>query len=812
MYIHCVLLATLNRRNRDGHMMKGFQMAQGAFIVRLTTVLLATSFFISSPAAMAQASDPGDTAIKTLAPAGVAIPDRSGSGTSSLTASFPDGSKNTVVADAANPPADDAAGGDAGGLDSAGSSSAGDGAALAQSTGPTVSGKGRLDPAYTKLPLTKGTVKIRRQFKLFATEKLIHNLSFRDTPVKEVLSQLASMGSLNVLIDKSCYAKVTGELHDVTLNEAMDSVLAAAGLVSRTLDNNTVIIGSQNAMTQLGLNRMMARVFKLSYASPFEVAGLLHTSVFNKGVVPDMAADFTQKWTNLNAESPKTQQTRSNEQVQAGIGEGGGQRKSTQAEQNSITMEGREDDNKGAEFKFSTKIDNQRTLKGSSRTQVQEGTGFNNAAQDPGTQQIRAYQEVPTDYIVEQNGAGAIAIPDARNRQVIVVGTPDDLAVAEECIRLVDQRPKQVHIQLSLLELQNQGIRQLGASLNLQGQGASAQVLGGAGAPLINFLPGLGSLGPNRDGTTQRTFNADNNSTSTQNIDSNINIVPPVVTTTLDIAESIARSLVTQDNFNSQFRNTIPALTGVPNPNTGYQGFLGNFFPQQQLPSLVGVRPNLSSTSAFNFLTLGRRAGGRANIATLPTGLNLNINLLLQTNKAKVLANPSVIVSDNTESLITLATEVIHKVTSTVSLGVTNVNVELTKAGIFLDVLPKVGEDGFITMRLRPQVSAPVGGEQRFANDTVIVTLLNIREIMTQEVRIKDGQTLVIGGLFTEQEAAQMGKVPYLAETPLFGALFRNTLKGRNRTELLLMLTPKIVEDQPYPTPPIADAGSGVKM
>jgi type IV pilus assembly protein PilQ len=74
---------------------------------------------------------------------------------------------------------------------------------------------------------------------------------------------------------------------------------------------------------------------------------------------------------------------------------------------------------------------------------------------------------------------------------------------------------------------------------------------------------------------------------------------------------------------------------------------------------------------------------------------------------------------------------------------------------------------------------------------------LNYRDIMAQEVRIKDGQTLVLGGLFTENEAAQMAKTPYLAEAPVLGAFFRNTIKGRNRTELMLLITPKIVEEDP---------------
>lgn len=173
--------------------------------------------------------------------------------------------------------------------------------------------------------------------------------------------------------------------------------------------------------------------------------------------------------------------------------------------------------------------------------------------------------------------------------------------------------------------------------------------------------------------------------------------------------------------------------------------------------------------------------------------------MLLQTNKAKLIANPSLVVVDNTEALITIANEVIHKVTSTVSLGVVTTNVELAKAGIFLNVLPRVTEDGFIRLRLRPQVSTPIGGPQTFGqgNNQTTVTLLSVRDVITQEVRIKDGQTLVIGGLFTEIEQAQLSKVPYLAEAPVLGALFRTTLKGRNRSELMLMITPKLVEEDP---------------
>jgi type II secretory pathway component GspD/PulD (secretin) len=744
---------------KKGQAMK--RLAQGARASKLVTTLLAASLFIS-PMAWAQ-----DQSASTATDGAGQEQSSSGKGTLNFTPeAAPAAEDTTKIADASTSETDAAP-------------AAEDGTAVAQSTGgSTVK---RLDPAYKQLPTTTGQVDVRRNFKLFAKEELIHNLSFRDTPIKEVIAELAKRGNLNILLDNSVFGKVTGDLHDLTLNEAMDSILAATGLQYRVLDNNTVIVGSPNALGARGLNRTKAKVFKLSYITPFDVANILSVSVFNRGFIPDFTTAFKSKTQTASAENPKSQEETREDSKQAGIGEGGAQKNIEKRTSSTNTSESKTDEDAGSDYSFSTRIDQQRTLKGSTRVQTQEGTGFNNAAQDPGTQQVRAYQEVNVDYTVDQNGGGAIVIPDNKNRQVIVVGTPDDIATAEECIRLIDKRPRQVHVQVSLVELTNEGLRQLGASLNAQSQGASGNVLGGTGAALVNALPGLGAAGSSQVLT----------STSRVNTNDPVQILPPGPNPLLGA-------------FTATRTTTTGAVTTVGAPSTGYNGIIGGFFPQAVLPTIAGVTAAATSNSNFNFLALSKAAGGRPNIATLPSALNFNVQLLLQQNKARILANPSVVVSDNTEALVTLATEVIHKVTSTVSLGVTNVNVELTKAGIFLDVLPKVSEDGFIYMRIRPQVSAPTGPPQTFANQQVIVTLLNIREIIAQEVRVKDGQTLCLGGLFSEQEAAQISKVPYLAETPLFGALFRNTLKGRSRRELMLMITPKVVEEQPA-VPPIAE-------
>jgi type II secretory pathway component GspD/PulD (secretin) len=660
------------------------------------------------------------------------------------------------------------------------------------------------DPVYRKMPHITGSVKIRRGFDKFATNSIIHNLSFRDTPVKEVVAEIGRRGNLNIIIDKSVVGRITGDLHDITLNEAMDTVLASAGLQWRQLDNSTVVVASPNAFVNLGLNRPTMRAFKLNYASPFDVAQLLWASVFNRGYAPDFTNAVRNRSVNLSRETPVTKGAEEVTRISQAPAPGGGTQTSKSSNINTMAQDQNEENETGQETNQTTRPDTQRVVRGSQREQTNEGTGFNSAAIDPGSQTIRARATVVTDYTVDQNGGGTIVIPDQRNNQVLVVGTEDDLNVAEEAIRLIDRRPKQIHIQCSLIELTNQGIRQLGASLNLQGEGASGSVLGGSGAPMISFLPGLGSV--------QQFMTTILGGTQVRS--DRVSGIPPVpvqfsgttaqgfLSTSYGSPGAATVSPGTSGSLGTATNN----LTDVPAPANGFAGILGTALPLNT-PSIAGITATPQSQTGFNFLTLGRRAGGRANIATLPTGLNLSVNMVLQTNKAKVLANPSVIVNDQTESLITLANEVVHKVTTTISLGVVSTNVELVKAGVFLNVLPKATEDGFVTMRIRPQVSSPLGGPQIFANGNVVVTLLNVREIIAQEIRVKDGQTLVLGGLFSEQEASTLAKVPYLAEAPILGAIFRNSIKGRNRTELMLMITPKIVEDAPT-APTIGDGGS----
>jgi len=74
-------------------------------------------------------------------------------------------------------------------------------------------------------------------------------------------------------------------------------------------------------------------------------------------------------------------------------------------------------------------------------------------------------------------------------------------------------------------------------------------------------------------------------------------------------------------------------------------------------------------------------------------------------------------------------------------------------------------------------------------------TLLSRRDIDLKNVRIKDGETLVLGGLIQESEQKTVSKIPFLGDLPLIGSVFRSTSSSKTKNELVIMITPKILND-----------------
>lgn len=185
-----------------------------------------------------------------------------------------------------------------------------------------------------------------------------------------------------------------------------------------------------------------------------------------------------------------------------------------------------------------------------------------------------------------------------------------------------------------------------------------------------------------------------------------------------------------------------------------------------------------------------------------PMNISYAINYLVKNSKGRVVSNPKILVTNGEEATIEVTQDYIESTESEMSsyTGGTMVtrtyNIE-SDAGITMSLSAFISPDGYVTLNIKPEYKTIL--EQVPARDSagtyVAATLLSNRNLDLKNVRIKDGETLVIAGLINEEEQKAIGKVPVLGDIPGIGALFRSTTSTKKKNEMVIMLTPKIITD-----------------
>lgn len=159
---------------------------------------------------------------------------------------------------------------------------------------------------------------------------------------------------------------------------------------------------------------------------------------------------------------------------------------------------------------------------------------------------------------------------------------------------------------------------------------------------------------------------------------------------------------------------------------------------------------------------------------------------LVAKNEAVVLASPNITTMNGREAVINIGGEV-PVPTVSVTNSTTETSVEYRESGIILRYIPQINEDGFITAEVHTEVSSPVYVPE------VNAYRFNKRSADTK-IRLKNGETMVIGGLIGSEEIRAVSKVPFLADLPIFGRFFRHVEKNKNESEIIIFLTAHIVE------------------
>ena len=231
---------------------------------------------------------------------------------------------------------------------------------------------------------------------------------------------------------------------------------------------------------------------------------------------------------------------------------------------------------------------------------------------------------------------------------------------------------------------------------------------------------------------------------------------------------------------------------GIPGANLGG----GNYIMPGGNYSAIGYQTLQSPQVPFNntqFVNLPAANLGTAAPATFALSLfsasmnrflNLELSALEADGKGKIVSSPRVITADQVKAEIEQGEEIPYQ--NATSSGATSV--EFKKASLRLEVTPQITPEGNVILDVH------VTKDSRGVN-TNAGPAINTKRVRTQ-VLVENGGTVVIGGIFTQEDRTDVNKVPVLGDVPVLGNLFKNTVRRSNKTELLVFLTPKVVTER----------------
>ena len=169
------------------------------------------------------------------------------------------------------------------------------------------------------------------------------------------------------------------------------------------------------------------------------------------------------------------------------------------------------------------------------------------------------------------------------------------------------------------------------------------------------------------------------------------------------------------------------------------------------------------------------------------------INALASESRAKLLAAPHILVSDNREARIQVGQQVPIVTSETFGSGTIapQRTIQYKDIGIILKIKPQINESGLVTLDVSQEIST-YEIKSLFGEDQVI---LDKTEATTNLV-VRDGQTIIIGGLIREDATSSKSGLPFLSKIPVLGYLFRTTNTTTSRVELIILLTPHVIKNQ----------------
>lgn len=220
----------------------------------------------------------------------------------------------------------------------------------------------------------------------------------------------------------------------------------------------------------------------------------------------------------------------------------------------------------------------------------------------------------------------------------------------------------------------------------------------------------------------------------------------------------------------------------------------GTVFVEGNYDSSLGSGSQLSNLKAFKNPPGTRDIFKLNNFTRTAMVYRVALDLLIHEGNARVLANPKIATLNGREASILIGTRIPFTVSGTVFAGggaAPVQQIQREEVGIKLRITPLINADGYITTEIIPEVSSVIGFKGVNGDLPVVAT----RQASTT-VRLKDGNSVIIGGLLSEEKTTAITKVPILGSIPILGYLFQHQAISTSKKDLVIEITPRIMPDQ----------------
>ncbi len=287
------------------------------------------------------------------------------------------------------------------------------------------------------------------------------------------------------------------------------------------------------------------------------------------------------------------------------------------------------------------------------------------------------------------------------------------------------------------------------------------------------------------------------------------NSPPPAGTSNSNL---FGRPVITNPITGTPFVN--PNSIG-PNPNTGILGIndilnaaqsplAGGNPLQPGITAITSGTPGVPPTVVNGVLIPGTPGTPSTVTFGLPTLFQFPSQFLarlqsnIQNGSAKVLTDPILTVQEGETAQVSLTQDVLVGIvqnnTTINQVTTTTIQPNIQQAGLTLNInVSRVDDNGFINMSISPSVTAPINTVALGGGNTA--ALLSRRTLTSGQIRLRDNQTLIMSGVIQDFDRETVSKVPFLGDLPVIGALFRSQRTEKTRNEVVIVVTPRIIDD-----------------